>query len=72
MKLSLLRTSLPSFLTKPLTDSSSGPVNSKYTTFCLDRKEGKFQGIGANFVGNHKKSLRLSVSHILCLLYFLN
>ncbi|OWT36177.1 aryl-alcohol dehydrogenase [Cryptococcus neoformans Bt1] len=33
----------------------------KYTTFCLDRKEGKFQGIGANFVGNHKKSLRLSV-----------
>ncbi|WWC65012.1 uncharacterized protein I303_107626 [Kwoniella dejecticola CBS 10117] len=33
----------------------------KYTTFPLDRKEGRFEGIGANYVGNAKKSLKLSV-----------
>ncbi|ODO06643.1 hypothetical protein I350_04001 [Cryptococcus amylolentus CBS 6273] len=33
----------------------------KYTTYGLDRKEGKFQGIGANYCGNHKKNLRLTV-----------
>ncbi|WVQ63504.1 uncharacterized protein L199_001657 [Kwoniella botswanensis] len=33
----------------------------KYTTFPLDRKEGRFQGIGANYVGNAKKNLRLTV-----------
>ncbi|OCF35935.1 aryl-alcohol dehydrogenase [Kwoniella heveanensis BCC8398] len=36
-------------------------IATKYTTFPLDRKEGKFDGIGANYVGNSKKSMRLSV-----------
>ncbi|WVQ77130.1 hypothetical protein IAR50_006813 [Cryptococcus sp. DSM 104548] len=33
----------------------------KYTSYGLDRKEGKFQGIGVNYCGNHKKNLRLTV-----------
>ncbi|ODN92759.1 aryl-alcohol dehydrogenase [Cryptococcus wingfieldii CBS 7118] len=33
----------------------------KYSTYALDRKEGKFQGIAANYVGNHKKNLILTV-----------
>ncbi|KAK8850717.1 hypothetical protein IAR55_004637 [Kwoniella newhampshirensis] len=33
----------------------------KYTVFPHDKKEGKWQGIGANYAGNHKKSLKLSV-----------
>ncbi|WVW80648.1 hypothetical protein I302_102634 [Kwoniella bestiolae CBS 10118] len=33
----------------------------KYTTFPLDRKEGQFEGIRANYVGNAKKNLRLTV-----------
>lgn len=69
MKLFLLRESSSPFPDKNLSlTSPHAIVNRKYTTFSLDRKEGKFQGIGANFVGNHKKSLRISVSRILCLL----
>ncbi|WWC92524.1 uncharacterized protein L201_007483 [Kwoniella dendrophila CBS 6074] len=33
----------------------------KYTTFSLHRKEGQFKGIGANYVGNAKKNLKLTV-----------
>ncbi|WRT70902.1 uncharacterized protein IL334_007901 [Kwoniella shivajii] len=36
-------------------------VATKYTTYGLDRKEGRFQGIAANYVGNSKKNLRLTV-----------
>lgn len=37
-------------------------INSKYTSYGLDRKEGKFQGLAQNYVGNAKKNLRLTVS----------
>ncbi|WVR03355.1 hypothetical protein IAU60_000346 [Kwoniella sp. DSM 27419] len=40
-------------------------IATKYSTFSLDRKEGKFQGIGANYVGNAKKNLVLSVESAL-------
>ncbi|ODO05817.1 hypothetical protein I350_04878 [Cryptococcus amylolentus CBS 6273] len=33
----------------------------KYSTLGLDRNEGKFEGIAANYCGNHKKNLRLTV-----------
>ncbi|WWD20886.1 hypothetical protein CI109_105363 [Kwoniella shandongensis] len=33
----------------------------KYTTYALDRKEGKFQGIGANYNGNSRKNLAITV-----------
>lgn len=37
----------------------------KYTTFPLDRADGKYSGIRSNFFGNHKKSLIHSVERSL-------
>ena len=37
----------------------------KYTTFGLDRADGKFGGIRSNFFGNHKKNLHSSVERSL-------
>ncbi|WWC98360.1 hypothetical protein V866_005251 [Kwoniella sp. B9012] len=36
-------------------------IATKYTTYNLDRKEGRFKGIGANYVGNATKSLHLNI-----------
>ncbi|WVQ86211.1 hypothetical protein IAT38_008379 [Cryptococcus sp. DSM 104549] len=33
----------------------------KYTTYGMNRKEGQYQGIGANYCGNHKKNLRITL-----------
>ena len=36
-------------------------TDSKYTTFGLDRADGRYAGIRSNFFGNHKKNLLNSV-----------
>ncbi|CAD6584714.1 MAG: hypothetical protein TREMPRED_003940 [Tremellales sp. Tagirdzhanova-0007] len=37
----------------------------KYTTYTLNRKDQVFKGIGVNYCGNHKKSLRVSLENSL-------